>query len=334
VRLLWACIFAAASLEAQVPRVGAIEFYGLHRVSRQKLLHALRVSPGGPLPPSKGNLEDRLEKVPGVVLAHVEAVCCEAGQTILFVGIEERGAPHLEFHTPPSGQAALPQDISDTYDKFVEAVRAAAERGSTAEDLTHGHSLMADPDARELQQSFAAFAEKNVPLLRKVLRESGDADQRAVAAAIIGYAPNKAAVVRDLEYAMQDPAEPVRANALRALNAIAVLARLQPHLGIRVSPTWFVEMLNSIELSDRRRAATALVSLTDQDASTALDEIRQRARGAVLEMAQWKELSYALPAFILAGRMAGMKEDAIQEAWTKGDRQAVIDRAREDGRRQ
>ena len=41
-------------------------------------------------------------------------------------------------------------------------------------------------------------------------------------------------------------------------------------------------------------------------------------------MAQWKELRYALPAFMLVGRLAGMNEEEIQRAWTGGGRQAVI----------
>jgi len=329
------CIYicAVALLAAQAPRIGDIEFYGLHKVPEQKLLHALHVKPGDVLPPSKGDLEDELEKVPGVILAHVEAVCCEAGKVTLFVGIEEKGAPHLAFHTPPTGDAVLPQEIVDTYHQLLEAVHNAARRGSTAEDLTSGHSLMADPDARDLQERFIDFAGAHMLLLRDVLSESGDDEQRAMAATIIGYAPIKKDAVNNLESAMQDPDEAVRANALRALNAIAVLGRLQPNLEIHVSSTWFVEMLNSIVLSDRTRAATALVTLTDQDAAGALDQIRDRALDSVVEMAQWKELRYALPAFILTGRIAGMSEPEIQKAWTSGHRQEVIGIALAQGRK-
>jgi len=333
VRALWICALSASLLAAQAPRVGDIEFYGLHKISEQRLLHALRVKPGDPLPPSKGDLEDELEKVSGVVLAHVEAVCCDGAKAVLFIGIEEKGAPHLAFHTPPAGAEVLPEDVVDNYREFVDAVRDAARRGSTAEDLTNGHSLMADPRARALQVRFADFAGAHLPLLRDVLRDSGEEEQRAMAAAIIGYAANKKDVVNDLEYAMQDPDEAVRANALRALNAIAVLARLQPRLGILVSPTWFVEMLNSIVLSDRTRAATALVTLTDQDAAATLRQIRDRALDSVVEMAQWKDLRYALPAFILIGRMAGWNEQEIQKAWTSGNRQTVIDTALAAGRK-
>ena len=65
---------------------------------------------------------------------------------------------------------------------------------------------------------------------------------------MIAYAPHKPDVVNDLQYALQDPDEAVRANAVRALNGFAVLAAKQPARGIRVSATWFVEMLNSIVL--------------------------------------------------------------------------------------
>jgi hypothetical protein len=320
---LFTAALLCAPLLAEAPRVGDVEFYGLHKLSDQKLLHAVHLKPGDPLPPSKGDLEDALEKIPGVVLAHVEAACCEDGKTTLFIGIEEKGAPHLAFHSPPSGDAALPDDVGEIYHQFLEAVRDAAHRGSTAEDLTVGHSLMADPTARLLQFQFADYAGAHLDLVQDVLRDSSDEEERAMAATIIGYAPNKKDVVNDLSNAMQDPDEAVRSNALRALTAIAVLARLEPRLGIHVSSTWIVEMLNSIVLSDRTRAANALVTLTEQDPA-ALDQIRERALDSVVEMAQWKNMRYALPPFILVGRLAGMNEQEIQKAWTSGDRRTAI----------
>jgi hypothetical protein len=260
-----------------------------------------------------------------VVEARLEAVCCQAdGNAILFVGIEEKGAPHFAFRSPPAGSAALPPDIVDTYTKLLAAIEAAGRRGSTAEDLTEGHPLAADPDARGLQQGLVAWAGEHLALLKSVVRDSGEVDQRAMAATILGYAPDKTKAVGDLEYAMQDPDEAVRANAMRALGAIAILAGRDPERGIHISSTWFIEMLNSIVLSDRLKAAEALVNLTDKDAKSTLDQIRQRALGSVLEMAQWKSLRYALPSFILLGRMAGMSETAIQSSWTSGKRAAVV----------
>jgi hypothetical protein len=323
VKSLCLSLITAALLCAQAPRVDGIEFYGLHKLSEQKLLHTLHVKPGDPLPPSKGDLEDELEQIPGVVQAHVEAVCCDQGKTTLFIGIEEKGAPHLAFRSAPAGSAVLPSGVEEIYQHLLDAVREAAHGGSTGEDLTMGHSLMADPTARLLQFQFIDFTAGHLPLVRDVLRDSDDAEQRAIAATVIGYAPDKKEVLNDLVYALQDPDEAVRSSALRSLNAIAVLARLQPQLGIHVPATWFIEMLNSVVLSDRTRATNALVTLTDQDAA-ALDQIRDRALDSVVEMAQWKVLSYALPPFILVGRLAGMNEQEIQKAWTSGDRQTAI----------
>ena len=282
------------------------------------------VSAGDRLPPSKGELEDRLEKIPGVVVARVEAVCCEGSQSMLFVGIEERGAAHFALRTPPAGAATLPPEIVGSYTELVHAVESAARRGSTAEDLTHGHPLMADPDARAIQENFPDFTAHHLAKIREVLRNSADEEQRSMAATLIGYAPDKNAVIGDLEYAIQDPDESVRSSAMSALNAIAVLAAKQPEIGIRISPTWFVEMLNSIVLSDRTRATKALITLTDSRPAATLDLLRERALPSLMEMAQWNSLRYALPAFILLGRVGGLSEEQIQQSWTSGDRAAMI----------
>jgi hypothetical protein len=329
VKLMCTCVLLAGVVaQAQtfgVPRIGTIEYYGIHKLPEQRISKPLGLQPGDPLPPSKGDIEDRLEKIPGVVQARLEAVCCQPdGNAILFVGIEEKSAPHFAFRSAPSANVALPQEIVDVYQKMIGAIEAAGRRGSTAEDLTQGHSLMADPDARELQQSFVAYAGAHLDLLRNVLRNSAQDDQRAMAATIISYAPDKTKVAPDLEFAMQDPGESVRANAMRALTAIAVLSTRDPNLEIHISPTWFIEMLNSIVLSDRIKAATALVNLTEKDAKATLDQIHARALGAVLEMAQWRNLRYALPSYILLGRMAGLDEQTIQESWSRGNRSTVV----------
>jgi hypothetical protein len=44
-------------------------------------------------------------------------------------------------------------------------------------------------------------------------------------------------------------------------------------------------------------------------------------------MARWHDLKHALPGFILAGRMAGLSEQQIQDAWISGNREAVLEKA-------
>jgi hypothetical protein len=260
-------------------------------------------------------------------MARVEAVCCEGPDVTLFMGIEEKGAPLPALRTAPAGSATLPQELIDTYQQFLTAVARAAARGNAGEDLTAGHSMMADREARAAQERFMTFAADHVDLLREVLRNAAEPDERSTAAAVIGYAPRKREVVNDLQYAVQDPDESVRANAMRSLKAIAFLAAKEPGLGIRVSPTWLIEMLHSIVLSDRVQSAEALVTLTDAGDRAALDQIRASALPALAEMARWKTLRYALPPFLLMGRAAGMADAELHQFWEKGERETVIRQA-------
>ena len=320
-------LLTAFSAAAQPPKTGDINFYGLRKLSTEKVLGAISLAAGDPLPASKGDLEDRLEQISGVVAARVEAVCCEGGSAVLFIGIEERGGPHFDTRPAPAGAASLPEDLMISYRAFMGAVERAAQLGTAAEDLTAGESRIADPAARRLQDQFAAFATEHLDVLRDVLRTGAEPEERAVAAGVIGYAARKKDVINDLQFALQDAEPAVRANAVRALKAIAVLAQKQPELGLRVEPTWMVEMLNSLALSDRQQAAETLVTLTERPNASALELIRERALPALVEMARWKTLRYALPSFLLIGRAAGVPEQELQDQWQKGDRETAIKRA-------
>jgi hypothetical protein len=312
---------------AQTPTTGDINFYGLRKVAPEKVLETLDLKSGAPLPPSKGDMEDKLELLAGVAAARVEAVCCDGKSAILFIGLEERGAPHFDVRPAPSGTATLPEPIMTAYHDYVGAVERAAQLGTAGEDLTSGESRMSDPAARKLQEQFASLAVDNLETLREVLRTGAEPEERAVAAAIIGYAPKKSQVIKDLQFAMQDSEPAVRANAVRAMMAIAVLAQKRPELGLKIEPTWMVEMLNSIVLGDRQQAALALVTLTEQRNAATLELIRVRALPALIDMARWKTLRYALPAFLLVGRTAGIPEAELQADWQKGDRESVIKKA-------
>lgn len=325
----WFVILAAAvcSAAAQAPKTGDINFYGLRKLAPDKILRTLELKSGDPLPPSKGDLEDRLELISGVAAARVEAVCCDGANAILFIGIEERGSPHFDTRQAPAGTASLPEDIMAAYREYMGAVERAAQLGNAAEDLTAGESRIADPAARRFEERFAGLAVDRIEVLRDVLRNGAEPEERAVAAAVIGYAPKKDQVIKDLQFAMQDAEPAVRANAVRAMMAIAVLAQKRPDLGLRIEPTWMVEMLNSIVLGDRQQAALALVTLTEQRNAATLELIRARALPALVDMARWKTLGYALPAFLLVGRASGVPEQELLDQWQHGDRETAIEKA-------
>jgi hypothetical protein len=67
-----------------------------------------------------------------------------------------------------------------------------------------------------------------------------------------------------------------------------------------------------------------LLILTDGHEASTLDQIRERGLGSLIEMAKWKTLPHALPPFLLLGRVAGLPDEQVQEAWARGDRESVI----------
>ena len=319
-------VLAASAVNAQDPRpkIGVIDFYGVQKVPLEKIRKALAVKEGDPLPSSKGDVESRLRDVTGIVGAALQATCCEDGNAILYVGIEEKGALHFEYHAEAEGEMQLPAEIIVGYREFLGAVTEAIQAGVTGEDLTAGHSLMKDSKAREAQQKFVGFAEKYKAELHDVIRNSGDPEVRAISAYVIGYTKVKSRILDDLYFALRDPDDTVRSNAIRALAAIAVKARLDPESELKISPTWFIEMLNSVTWTDRNYAASALATLTDTRDRKWLDQIKERAWPSVIEMAKWKHLEHALPAYILLGRVADVEESDLTEAWGSGKRDEMI----------
>jgi hypothetical protein len=335
-----AAILLAAAAAAQTPigppKVGIIDFYGLRKTAAADIRTAIGIREGDPLPRAKGDIEEALEQLPNVVRARLEAACCEDGKAVLYVGIEERGAPHFDYKPAPEGLVLLPNEIHDEYSAFLGAVSAAVRNGETSEDLRRGHSLMSNAGARKHQERFILLADRHLDELRRVLAESADEEHRAIAAYVIGYATRKVDVIRDLQAALRDPDDTVRNNAARGLAAIAVLASISPEAEhpldrLRVSPTWFVEMLDSLVWQDRITGAAALLTLTEKRDPKVIELLRERSMPALGEMARWQHLPHALPAFILLGRAAGVPEEEIEKAWPGDDRASFIDRALASG---
>ena len=309
---------------AQTPTIGLVEIYGTRKIPAIDIRKAVGVSPGARLPSSKGTLEDKLQAIPGVASASLEAACCEDGKVILYVGIREADSPPFSIRDYPAESPDLPEPIEGAYTNFLERVREAGKSGDGSEDLTAGHSLLSNPQAREAQLAFVPLAAEYAEQLRDILRRSADNDHRAMAAYVLGYHADKRSVLEDLAFALSDADPTVRGNAARAIAAIAVYAERNPAKGIAVNPGWFVDLLNSAVWTDRNNAAVALVNLTESRKPEILDQLRDRSLPSLTEMARWKHLPHALPAFILLGRIGGFKETELQSAWSKGERERVI----------
>jgi hypothetical protein len=289
----------------------------------------LQIREGDPVrPEAMEEAAKRLAAVPGVLHGRFELVCCEEGKTILYVGIEEPGAPTPDMNQEPGGSVRLPEGIVSDGREFQTALFEAVQKGDAGEDHSQGHALNNAPALRAIQERFVAYAADNTEVLRDVLQHSSDAENRALAAQVLGYAPDKRAVVPDLVRAMRDPAENVRNNAARALLVIAQYAQQSPERGIEVPLDPFIAMLDSPVWTDRNKSSWALSELTKTRDPAALAKIRAKALPSLVEMARWKSRGHAEPSVFMLGRIAGMSEEAIAEAWKSGDRERIIEAAR------
>src|SRR5262245_35150552 len=192
--------------------VGIIDFYGLRQLSAEVVRAQLTVSEGDTIsfsgderPAFMGASEARLTALPGVSHARLNLVCCDNGRAIVYVGIQEQGAKAMSFRAAPEGEARLAPDIVQAEAELSKAWAEAVERGDAGEDRSQGHSLAHAPAVRAIQDRFIVYAKRDLPELRRVLRTSSNAEERALAADVLGYAPDKRAVVSDLVYGLSDP---------------------------------------------------------------------------------------------------------------------------------
>lgn len=310
--------------DPQIPPIAIIDFYGLRSVTEQQARAALQIKEGDVVADEPKDAKRRLETLPNVAQAQFNLVCCEAGKAILYVGIREKGAPTLAFSATPQGKVRLPQEVLQAGEDFQKAFMEAVLKGNAGEDDSQGHALMNDHASRAVQQRFITFAAQHLKLLRDVLHHSSDAEHRALAAQVIAYAANKQDVVKDLVEAMRDSAVGVRNNAMRALEVMAELKGQTANQRVRIPVHPFVEMLNSIEWTDRNKSSLALFKLTEKRDPSILSELRQQAILSLIEMAGWKSTGHANAPFVMLGRVADFPEKDILGAWEHGDHKAFI----------
>ena len=331
----FACVVMAgigSPAAAQEFRIGVIDFYGLHKLSAEELRPKLAFAEGDVISfddekkwgESIERTQGQLTGLAGVRSARVNTVCCVEGQVVIFVGIEEQGARHLRFRKPPKGAVRLPPEVVASGAEFDQALLPAVTRGDTQEDHKNGHSISHAPELKRIQLQFVEYAQRYLPVLRNVLRESDDADQRALAAQVIAYTSDKQAVVPDLVRAMRDPAEGVRNDATRTLLVFAAKDSLSGTPAINVPYEPFVALLSSPIWTDRNKSSGALDSLTLTRDPKLLRLLRREAFAPLSEMARWKVSGYPDSPRRMLGRIAGYSEGEIASAIKSGRQEELI----------
>lgn len=318
--------FGLASVAgAQLPRVGIIDLFGLRKTKPEVVREALGIAVGDSLTSlSLLQVPAQLADLPGVASASVDPVCCEEGKTMLYVGLLEDGAPKLELRLPPNGKARLTPDVIQVGVAVEQATMRAVMSGFVKEDISQGHSLLADSTTRMLQMRYIDLAAKYRDTLRAVLRTADDGNHRALAAEVIAYAPDKASIVPDLVLAMRDPSSEVRNTATRALALIAGYAQAHPQFKIEVPYEPFIDLMSSLSWTDRNKASLALMQLTEGRDPKLLAALKARAFDSLVEMAQWTNPGHSMAGVVILGRMAGMPDAEIFSAFEKGEKERVI----------
>jgi len=140
----WLCALLALApvggFAADELQIGIIDFYGLRKLSPQKARQALTFKEGDTVallepPAALHESEQRLEALRGVVHAKTNTVCCDDGKAIVYVGIQEKNAPVIQFREAPRGTERLPEDM-------VQAGEVGACLGIPA--LTALHAVLMD----------------------------------------------------------------------------------------------------------------------------------------------------------------------------------------------
>jgi hypothetical protein len=345
VRLVALCVgIVLVSFPASVAcggeTVGMIDTFGLAKVDREAVLEAVGLKVGDPLPRSTKEIVGRLEALAGVKRATVAVVLVAVpnaqGSTtgVVYVGIDDGTQPRPPYRVAPTSDVVLPVEIVEAYREHTTAWFAAFQRGDLTDDVERGNFLMRDKAGGAAQEKFLQVQEKLVRFsvqsrdrLLEVLETAGNAEQRAMAASIVRYTSDKRAVTDALVAASRDPDATVRNNAMRALGEILDYALGHPELEIEVRTSLFVDMLNSLDWTDRNKALFILNELTATGKPGVLEKLRESALPNLAEMARWKYDGHALMAMTILGRLAGLTEEETVGAWKRGERENVISRA-------
>jgi len=304
----------AAQAQKQQIRIGDIEYFGLKGIDIEKVKKELPIHEGDELtldalPDLIFRTRAAVKKSIGQEPTDVGPVCCDAHDSwIFYVGLPGQNVGVVRYNSPPKGSIQFPAEVLTLYGQTMELIGESVHK-QPSEDRSQGYALSAYPPLRAKQLAMREYATRNSALIRRVLNESADPDQRTVAAQLLGYAIHNQAQIRALVKASRDADEGVRNNAVRAL---AVLAESRSSIAKQIPAGSFVALLNSGTWKDRNKGSLLLGTLTKTRNPNLLGMVNRRASDSLIEMARWREFGHAQSARLILGRIAGIDEERLQ----------------------
>lgn len=303
-------------------RIGAIEFFGASGHDLASLRAVLPVREG-----SEVNAQDMNDLVARIrwmaKAADVALVCCDRRSPeeswTIFIGWPDGPGDGFRHAATPRARLRLPADgLALAQSSW--AVWQEAQAAGMSDTVKPSSDL--DIKLRETELSIRQYTMRHGERLRRVLRNSSDAQHRSIAAHFLSYGRRSRVLVNALVAACHDADEGVRDNATRSL---MVLLRTDMRVAAWVPASEMVAMLHSGTWSDRQRAAILLLNLSEEQNPKLLSEIRGRAWPALLEMARWRGADQAGPARQLLGRAGGLDEPRLQVLLRGGNVDALLE---------
>ena len=312
------CALLAAALPARAqpfPPIELVDLYGVRTLDEHAVRAALPFREGDTIKGTedKDTLERELAAALGVTAVSFALVCCTENRgSILYVGVAEVPGTGVAYRPAPTGDVELPAGVLAVDEAFSAAFMTAITAGDAREDHSQGYSLVHDPAVRAQQEKFLGFARADPELFARVLRESANARHRAIAAIVVGYAADRAWAARELEAAAFDIDGGVRNNAVRALALIGAYGLEHPEAGIEIDYARFVELLNSLEQTDRNKGLMLLRLNGAAPSPRVLAALEERALPSLIEMCRWRNHGHAEPACFLLAHVVGLPALAEQ----------------------
>ncbi|HEU4765737.1 MAG TPA: hypothetical protein VFS77_00145 [Pyrinomonadaceae bacterium] len=301
--------------QEQAPRIGYIEFFGTSGIELQKVKDSLAAYEGqelsfAKLPHLRAEVSRLVQTPFGKEPTDVAPVCCDnQGRWILFVGLQGKNYRTFSYNPAPRGTATLPTHIVDVYRQAMDLIFESIRKGAI-EDRSKGYALSTYPPLRAKQLAMREYAVSHAGLIRRVLLEAADAEQRTVAAALLGYANQNNQQITSLIRASRDPNDGVRNNAVRALVVLAEASRITAS---KIPAAPFVSMLNSGIWTDRNKTSYLLSYLTNRRDEKLFRLIQEQAIESLIEMARWQNPGHADTSRRILGHLAGIPEDQLQK---------------------
>lgn len=174
--------------------------------------------------------------------------------------VEKEEAERLRFGTAPAGDIALPESLVSLYTRLQERQQDNFRQGrANQEDVKQGYLDYSEPEMHALAQELAAAVPPHRATLLAALAEDKDAEDRARAATLLHWAPDKESSIAAAHRHVADPSGLVRNDISRFL--LFYLDRVKSRDTLRSVIDALALQLSRPSHGDRNKALYGLESL-------------------------------------------------------------------------